>query len=47
MLVLSIALDLAGSRLHSLFVLVISFAVGIGGAVVAFRGLLDFFSELV
>jgi hypothetical protein len=47
MLVLSIALDVAGSRLQSLFVLVISFAVGIAGAVIAFRGLLEFFSELV
>jgi hypothetical protein len=47
MLVLSLALDLAGSRLQSLFVLVISFAVGIGGAIIAFRGLLEFLSELV
>lgn len=47
MLVLSIVLDLAGTRLQSLILLVISFAVGIAGAVVAFRGLMEFFSELV
>ncbi len=46
MLLLSIVLDLAGSRLQSLFLLVVSFAVGIAGAVMAFRGLMEFFGEL-
>lgn len=47
LLVGSIALDLAGSDLQSLLVLVVSFAVGLAGAVMAFRGLLEFFGELV
>jgi hypothetical protein len=41
----SIGLDLAGSALQSLLVLVISFALGIAGAVVAIRGMIDFISE--
>lgn len=43
----SIALDLLGSNLQSLGVLVVSFAVGIAGAIVSLRGLVDFFGELV
>jgi len=45
LLFLSIGLDLAGSFLQSLPVLVASFAVGIAGAVVAVRGVIDFISE--
>lgn len=47
MLLGSIALDLLGSHLQSLLVLVVSFAVGIAGAIVALRGLVDFLGELV
>jgi hypothetical protein len=43
----SIALDLVGSQLQSLYVLVVSFAVGIAGAIVALRGLVEFLGELV
>ena len=41
----SIGLDLAGSVMQSLPVLVVSFALGIAGAVVAVRGMIDFISE--
>ena len=43
----SIALDLVGSQLQSLYVLIISLAVGIAGAIVALRGLVEFLGELV
>ncbi len=43
----SLALDFLGSRYQSLYVLVLSFAVGIAGAIVALRGLVDFFGDLV
>ena len=45
LLVGSIVLDLAGSALQSLPVLILSFALGIAGAVVAVRGLLEFIAE--
>jgi hypothetical protein len=41
----SIVLDLAGSALQSIFVLIISFALGIAGAVVAVRGVIEFIAE--
>jgi hypothetical protein len=41
----SIALDLAGSHFESLLLLVISFALGIAGAVLAIRGVLEFVAE--
>jgi hypothetical protein len=41
----SIVLDLAGGALQSIFVLIISFALGIAGAVVAVRGLIEFIAE--
>lgn len=47
MLVCSIVLDLVGSHFQSLIVLIVSFAFGIGGAVMAFRGLLEFFGEVL
>jgi len=47
MLLGSIALDLIGSQLQSLYVLVLSFAFGIAGAIVALRGLVDFLAELL
>jgi len=43
----SIALDLVGSSLQSLVVLVISFAFGVAGALVAVRGLVEFLGERV
>jgi hypothetical protein len=46
LLFVAIALDLAGSTLRSLPVLVASFALAIAGAVVAFRGLLEFLGEV-
>ena len=41
----SLALDVIGSELQSLSVLVLSFIVGVAGAVVALRGILDFLGE--
>ncbi len=41
----SIALDLAGSYLQNLVILVISFALGIAGALVAIRGLVEFLGD--
>jgi hypothetical protein len=41
----SIVLDLAGSFFQSLIVLVISFILGIAGAVVSVRGLIEFIAE--
>jgi hypothetical protein len=46
LLICSIALDVSGSRLQSLALLVFSFATGIAGAVVAFRGMIEFLGEL-
>jgi hypothetical protein len=46
MLLGSLALDLVGSQFQSLYVLVLSFAVGVAGAIVALRGLVDFLGEL-
>ncbi|MGD0637637.1 MAG: hypothetical protein ABSA72_06335 [Nitrososphaerales archaeon] len=43
----SITLDLVGSSLQSLVLLVISFAFGIAGALVAIRGLVEFLGERV
>ncbi|HYW82794.1 MAG TPA: hypothetical protein VFB30_06040 [Spirochaetia bacterium] len=43
----SLALDLVGARSQSLYVLVLSFAVGIAGAIVALRGLVDFLGEVL
>ncbi|MDA4135001.1 MAG: hypothetical protein OK441_05480 [Thaumarchaeota archaeon] len=43
----SITLDLAGSALQSLLVLVLSFALGIAGALVSIRGLIEFLGERV
>jgi hypothetical protein len=45
LLLSAIVLDLAGSALQSIFVLIISFALGIAGAVVAVRGLIEFIAE--
>jgi hypothetical protein len=47
LLICSIATDVAGSSLQSLALLVVSFAIGIAGAVVAFRGMIEFLGELV
>lgn len=46
LLFLSLLLEQVGSRYQSLWVLVISLSLGIAGAVVAFRGLLEFFGEV-
>ena len=46
LLFLSLLLEQVGSRYGSLWVLVISLSLGIAGAVVAFRGLLDLFGEV-
>lgn len=46
MLVGSLVLDLVGSRIQSLFVLVLSLAIGVGGAIVALRGLVEFLGDL-
>ena len=43
----SLALDLVGQQFQSLYVLVLSFAVGIAGAIVALRGLVDFLGALL
>jgi hypothetical protein len=43
----AIGLDLAGSFLQSLPVLVASFALAIAGAVISVRGLIDFLAERV
>jgi len=43
----AIALDLAGSSLQSLPVLVASFALAIAGAVISVRGVIDFLAERV
>ena len=43
----SISLDLAGTFLQSLIVLILSFALGIAGALVAIRGIVEFISERV
>jgi hypothetical protein len=45
LLLSAIVLDLAGSALQSIVVLILSFALAIAGAVVAFRGLIDFITE--
>lgn len=47
LLLLALALDGLGSYLASLPVLVVSFACGVAGAIVAIRGLIDFLSERV
>ena len=47
LLVLSLVLEQVGVRLQSLPVLVLSLSCGIAGAVVCFRGLVDFLSEVV
>ena len=47
LLFLSLLLEQVGSRYGSLWVLVISLSLGIAGAVVAFRGLLDFLGEVL
>ena len=47
MLLGSLALDLLGSRIQSLYVLVLSFALGIAGAIVALRGVVDLLGELL
>jgi hypothetical protein len=41
----SIILDLLGTSFGSLGLLIISFALGIAGAVVSVRGLIEFISE--
>ncbi len=43
----SITLDLVGSSLQSLVILVLSFALGVAGALVAIRGLVEFLGERV
>jgi hypothetical protein len=43
----AIGLDLVGTQLQSLYVLVLSFAMAIAGAIVALRGLVEFLGELV
>jgi hypothetical protein len=43
----SISLDLAGTFFRSLPVLILSFALGIAGALVAIRGIIEFVSERV
>ncbi|HEV2390247.1 MAG TPA: hypothetical protein VGS04_05935 [Nitrososphaerales archaeon] len=47
MLFASLALDLLGQHFQSLYVLVLSFAMGIAGAIVALRGLVDFLGTLL
>lgn len=47
MLFASLALDLVGQRFQSLYVLVLSFAMGIAGAIVALRGLVDFLGTML
>lgn len=47
MLLGSLALDLLGSQIQSLYVLVLSFALGIAGAIVALRGVVDLLGELL
>jgi hypothetical protein len=46
LLLSAIVLDLAGSALQSIFVLIISFALAIAGAVVALRGIIDYLGEM-
>jgi hypothetical protein len=46
LLLSAIVLDLAGSALQSIFVLIISFALAIAGAVVALRGIIDYLGEI-
>lgn len=41
----SLTLDILGSELQSLGVLIVSFILGIAGAVVAVRGVLEFLGE--
>jgi hypothetical protein len=43
----SIVLDLAGVALQSIYVLVLSLALGVAGAVVSIRGIIDLFSEVL
>jgi hypothetical protein len=45
LLLSSIALDLAGALFQSLPVLILSFALGIAGAVIAVRGIIEFIGE--
>ncbi len=47
LLLASLGLDFGGADLHSLLLLILSFAVGIAGAVVALRGLLEFLGDLL
>jgi hypothetical protein len=46
MLVSSLVLALLGSHFLSLPVEVLAFVVGVGGAVVSLRGMIDFLSEV-
>jgi len=43
----SIILDFVGSSLGSIFVLILSFALGIAGAVVSIRGVIEFLTEVM
>jgi hypothetical protein len=43
----SIALDLLGAYLQSIVVLVVSFALGVAGALVAVRGVVEFLGDHV
>jgi len=43
----SIVLDIAGTFLQSILVLILSFAIGIAGALMAVRGIVEFVSERV
>lgn len=45
MLLGSILLDLGGSYFGSILLLIVSFALGIAGALVAIRGLIEFLGE--
>lgn len=41
----SVVLDVAGTSLESLFLLVVSFALAIAGALLAVRGIIEFVAE--
>lgn len=47
LLLFSLVLEQVGSLLGSLPVLVLSLSCGIAGAVVCFRGLIDFLTEVI